>query len=353
MSNVLMQVGNGQTGIEQIPYSQAVNNPLGEIGNRFILANQIASTLSAATLIPDHLRGERKKVNGEWQLIAFSPEQVRANVLMVVNRALQWGVDPIALISESFVVGGKLDFQGKVIAAVVNALGGLRNNLTFTYTGNGEDLVVTVAGTLKSENAPRTINLSYRDAVTKDGQGRVNEQWKKDVESKLAYSGAKKWARRHAPGVVLGLFAEDEDEPITINVTTSVADLPRKNITMDGYEERIAASDNRDDLTALVNKIKSEPLEILDEAEVDYLRSIAKHRFRNLPAATKVEGQKPTEEVASSDDRILQYEAGIAESASADEVQRWVSAIDADPHLSTAEIKSLGKCANDRVKRGF
>jgi hypothetical protein len=296
MSNGLMQVGGGETGIEQSPYSQGVNNPLGDIGNRFILANQIAATLSAATLIPDHLRGERKKQNGEWQLVTFSPEQVRANVLMVVNRALQWGVDPIALISESFVVGGKLDFQGKVITAVVNALGGLKNNLTFAYSGMGEDLVVTVSGTLKNELTPRTINLAYKDAVTKDSQGRVNEQWKKDVESKLAYSGAKKWARRHAPGVVLGLFAEDEDEPITINVAASVANLPRKNPVFDGYEERIATTDNRDDLTALVNKIKSEPLEVLDEAEVDYLRSIAKHRFRNLPAPSKTESTHATEE---------------------------------------------------------
>jgi len=347
-----MQVGSGSTGIEQIPYSQGVSNPLGDIGNRFILANQIASTLMYATLIPDHLRGERKSVNGSWQMVPFEPEQVKANVLMVVNRALQWGVDPIALIAESFVVGGKLDFQGKVITAVVNALGGLKNNLQFSYTGSGDSLTVTVTGTLKNENEPRVITLEFKNAVTKDKNGKVNEQWTKDVESKLAYSGAKKWARRHTPGVVLGLFAEDEEEPITIDVTASVANLPRKNPTMDSYEDRIATSDNRDDLTALVNKIKSEPLEVLDEAEVDYLRAMAKLRFRNLPAVSK-ETTQTTEQAHSNDDRILQYEVSINEAISADEVQRWIASIDADPHLSTSEIKALGKHANDRVKRGF
>jgi hypothetical protein len=370
MSNGLMQAGNpglsmAPAGIEQIPYSTGINNPLGDIGNRFILANQIASTLMYATLIPDHLRGERKNQNGSWQLIPYSPEQVKANVLMVVNRALQWGVDPIALIAESFVVGGKLDFQGKVITAVVNALGGLKNNLTFSYSGSGESLTVTVTGTLKNESTPRIITLSYKDAVTKDKQGKPNEQWTKDVESKLAYSGAKKWARRHTPGVVLGLFAEDDDDDVpTVDgnarpfLDNKTLGEVKRNPVMQSYEDRIAEITDRDELTALVNKIRAEPLEVLEEAETDYLVSMAKHRFRNIRPAVSAEPKLDTStsqvnEAPDNEERVLQYEAHINESASSEEVQRWVDAIDKDPHLSPGENKALGKFANERVKRGF
>lgn len=365
-----MQAGNpglsmAPAGIEQIPYSFGANNPLGDIGNRFILANQIASTLMYATLIPDHLRGEKKNVGGNWQIVPFAPEQIKANVLMVVNRALQWGVDPIALIAESFVVGGKLDFQGKVITAVVNALGGLKNNLQFSYTGTGEDLTVTVTGTLKNETTPRVIHLEYKKAVTKDKSGKVNEQWTKDVESKLAYSGAKKWARRHTPGVVLGLFAEDEDDAVPTVDGTARPFLDNKtlgevtkNPVMDSYEQRIAEIKDRDELTALVAKIRSEPFEVLEEAETDYLVSMAKHRFRNLPPAVKTEPKLDTStsqvnEAPDNEERVLEYEAHINESISSEEVQRWVDAIDKDTHLSPGENKALGKFANERVKRGF
>jgi hypothetical protein len=370
MSNGLMQAGGAglgtlQPGIQQLPVMSAAGNKLLELSNRFLLADQIAAALMHATLVPDHLRGERKKVNGTWQLVAYEPEQVRANVLMVVNRALQWEVDPVALLPESFVVGGKLDFQGKVITAVVNDKGGLKNNLAFTYSGSGDSLTVTVTGTLKGENSPRTITLSYKDAVTKDSSGNVNEQWRKDVESKLAYSGAKKWARRHTPGVVLGLFAEDEDDAVPTVDGTARPFLDNKtlgevtkNPVMDSYELRIAEIKDRDELTALVAKIRSEPFEVLEEAETDYLVSMAKHRFRNLPPAVKTEPKLDTStsqvnEAPDNEERVLQYEAHINESASSEEVQRWVDAIDKDPHLSPGENKALGKFANERVKRGF
>lgn len=364
-----MQAGNvglamAPAGHEQLPVMSSAGSKLLELSNRFLLADQIASALMHATLVPDHLRGERKKVNGNWQFIPYAPEQVRANVLMVVNRALQWEVDPVALLPESFVVGGKLDFQGKVITAVVNDKGGLKNNLAFTYSGSGDALTVTVSGTLKGESSPRTVTLSFKDAVTKDSSGNINEQWKKDVESKLAYSGAKKWARRHTPGVVLGLFAEGDDDDVpTVDGTArpfldnKTLGEVKKNPVMQSYEDRIAEMTDREELTALVLKIKAEPLEVLEEAETDYLVAMAKHRFRNLPPTTKTEPRlDPTTsqvEESSDDSRLLQYEASINEAISAEEVQKWVDAIDKDPNLTTAEIKALGKYANERVKRGF
>lgn len=355
------------SGIEQIPYSAAINNPLGDIGNRFILANQISEALMYATLIPDHLRGERKNVGGTWQMVPFAPEQVKANVLMVVNRALQWGVDPVALLPESFVVGGKLDFQGKVITAVVNEKGGLRNNLLFTYTGTGESLTVTVTGTLKSETTPRVITLSYKDAVTKDSKGNVNEQWKKDVESKLAYSGAKKWARRHTPGVVLGLFAEDEEDAPTVDgnarpyLDNKTLGEVKKNPVMESYENRIVEIHDRDELVALVAKIKAEPFELLEEAETDYLVSMAKHRFRNLPLKATPE---PTLAVDNSqipaggdetidpglDELILSYESRIQESSSMEELNAVIDSLDRDEAVPVKLRKELGQFANKRSK---
>lgn len=356
--------------------------PMGAIGEQFVLAYQIASTLMHATLIPDHLRGERKKVNGNWTLVPYAPEQVQANVLMVVNRALQWNVDPIALIAESFVVGGKLDFQGKVIIAVVNRLGGLRSNLKFDYNGTGNELTVVVSGTLKTESEPRTISLCYKDAVTKDKDGNVNEQWRKDVESKLAYSGAKKWARRHTPEVVLGLFSEDEEEPVPTvdgsvlpasvdNRAETVAKLESQlqGMTVYGsYSSRIVRANSRDELSRIVDRIKAEPSDVLDQNGKQDLIGSCKARWTQLGAQEQQEQPRAKDSFADEsqipagsdetidpalDDRILHYEAMISESQSPDELEKWIQTIDKDDLLPIATVKQLGKYANERMKNGF
>ncbi len=350
--------------------------PANEIGQRFMLAHQIAGALMHATLIPDHLRGERKNVNGSWQFVPYEPEKIRANVMMVVNRALQWGVDPVALIGESFVVGGKLDFQGKVITAVVNKLGGLVRNLNFEYHGKGETLTVTVTGQLRGETEPRTIELTFKDAVTKDKNGKVNEQWTKDVESKLAYSGAKKWARRHTPGVVLGLFDEDDEyrpEPAPVAYIDAkstplppVTNEPLQDTAVQRYEARINASADRGELTRLVDKIKAEPEAILRKDEREYLVSMAKMVYRRKPEPSTGEygdsdvvqdepappaAEKNTNPVL--EDKALHYEAMINEADSPEALDKVINMIDDDKELPVDWRRSLGKLANDRQRQGF
>jgi len=372
MSNSLSQLSNFPV-LGGIAEQASSVSPVDEIGERFVAAYRISEVLMHATLIPDHLRGERKNVGGSWQMVPFTPDQIRANVMMVVNRALQWKVDPVALIAESFVVGGKLDFQGKVIIAVVNKLGGLQGNLKFEYSGKGDTLTVTVIGQLKGEASPRTVDLSFKDAATKDKQGKLNEQWTKDVESKLAYSGAKKWARRHTPEVVLGLFGDEEDDraepssPVieaTSKPTPAIESKGWPETLVGGYEVRINEVADRTELTRLVDKIKSEPEAILTKEEKEYLVSMAKMVWGRKPGADQEqdEVQAANESAASGDsqnqdpaldDRVLHYEAMITEADSPESLQKWIAAIDADEVLPIAYRKSLGKFANERQRAGY
>jgi hypothetical protein len=372
MSNSLSQLSNFPV-LGGIAEQASSVSPVDEIGERFVAAYRISEVLMHATLIPDHLRGERKNVGGSWQMVPFTPDQIRANVMMVVNRALQWKVDPVALIAESFVVGGKLDFQGKVIIAVVNKLGGLQGNLKFEYSGKGDTLTVTVIGQLKGEASPRTVDLSFKDAVTKDKQGKVNEQWTKDVESKLAYSGAKKWARRHTPEVVLGLFGEEDDDrtdamsPVieaSSKPTPAIESKPWQDTLVGRYEVRINEVADRPALQRLVDKIKSEPDAVLAKDEKDYLVSMAKMVWLRKPGSEpeQEEVQSVNDSAASDDsqnqdpaldDRVLHYEAMITEADSPESLEKWIVAIDADEVLPIAYKKSLGKFANERQRAGF
>jgi hypothetical protein len=152
---------------------------------------RIANLMASANLIPSHLKGDTK-------------EQTQANCFLVVNQALRWGFDPFAVAPETYAISGKLGYQGKLIAAVINARGGLAEKLSYTFTGKGDDMEVTVSGRLEGEDAPRKVSVSVKQAKTQ------NQMWTKDPEQKLVYTGAIRWARRHKPEVVMGVLTEED-----------------------------------------------------------------------------------------------------------------------------------------------
>lgn len=167
---------------------------------RFEHLFRIARTLANSTLTPKHLRGE-------------SVDETTANCFRVVNQAMRWKFDPFAVADETYVVAGKLGYQGKLVAAVVNARAGLRERLRPTYEGEGDKRCVTIHGTFRDEEAERIVELTVGQAKT------ANEMWKKDPDQKLFYSGVIKWARRHCPDVIMGVLTEDDIERMQIETT--------------------------------------------------------------------------------------------------------------------------------------
>jgi hypothetical protein len=65
-------------------------------------------------------------------------------------------------------------------------------------------MTVIVTGTLQGESKVRTVSGSVASWKT--------DQWSpKNYEQRLAYRGAREWARRHAPGVMLGIVTDDDE----------------------------------------------------------------------------------------------------------------------------------------------
>jgi len=153
----------------------------------------IASKLASSSLIPESLRA-----NKQGDLPA---EQVAANCFRIVEQAQRWGMSPFAVIDCASVVHGKLMWEGKLVAAALEATMGIR--LNYTYTGDGLNRKVVVSGKFPDENEARTV-----DGTVKDWK---SDQWKStSYDQRLAYRGAREWARRHAPGVILGVYSPDE-----------------------------------------------------------------------------------------------------------------------------------------------
>lgn len=204
---------------------------------RFEHCYRIAKVMASASLLPDHLCYDKSKKE-------LPIEMIYGNCFMIVNQAIRWGMDPFALPGETYVVANKLGFQGKLIAAVINARAGLHGPLQTIYNnGKGDDLAAVVFGSrtripkeawpLLKAFAKDESGEVYADLMALDvmcirisvGQAKTdNKMWKSDPQQKLFYSGATKWARRHAPEFILGVLTDDDLD--RMNAVQAVGNAP-------------------------------------------------------------------------------------------------------------------------------
>jgi hypothetical protein len=138
------------------------------------------------------------------KLVPKDLQKSPADCLMVIQQAIRWQMDPFAVAQECSVIQGKLMYSGKLVAAVINTRGNLIERLSFTYTGNGDTRTITVSGRLASEAAPRTVTVALKDARTN------NNVWRTQPDQQLMYHGARVWARRHTPELMLGVWSPEE-----------------------------------------------------------------------------------------------------------------------------------------------
>ena len=146
----------------------------------------LAEVMSKGKMVPAHLQKDP------------------ATCLMVIEQSMRWGMSPFAVAQSTSAIHGKLMFEGKLIAGVVNANGKLKKRLDYAYEGEGNARKVIVSGTLQDENEPRTIEVEYAKAKTS------NDTWIKQPDQMLAYHGVRVWARRHTPELMLGIYAPEE-----------------------------------------------------------------------------------------------------------------------------------------------
>jgi len=148
---------------------------------------QRAATLMATSdLVPTHLRDKK------------------ANCFLVLNQAYRWQMDPFAVAQCTFVVHGRLGYEGKLVAAAINCNPEIDKRLNYRYSGEGNERKVVVFGKLVEDDEERTVDLVFKNVAT------ANDLWKKQADQQLAYAGARHWARRHFPEVILGVYTRDE-----------------------------------------------------------------------------------------------------------------------------------------------
>ena len=170
-------------------------------------AMQLANMMATAKLVPPALQK--------------SP----ADCLLVIEQALRWGMSPFAAAQAVSVISGKLMFEGKLVAAVINANGNLQERLSYDYAGDGDNRAITVSGLLNGEKKPRTVDVKLKDAKTS------NKVWQTQPDQQLMYHGVRVWARRHMPELMMGVYSPEEFEVVENNapVIQAVATVVEAN----------------------------------------------------------------------------------------------------------------------------
>jgi hypothetical protein len=136
------------------------------------------------------------------------PQQFKQSVgdcYIAVTMAHRFGMDPFLLMMEMHIINGRPMLSGKLTAALVNH--NLAEPLTPTYSGEGDKRKITIVGRVEGRE-PQSIEVTVAQVRTS------NEQWVKNPDQMLMYSGSRMWARRYTPDVILGILFDDEAEAI-------------------------------------------------------------------------------------------------------------------------------------------
>ena len=178
--------------------------------------------------IPEHLRG--------------SP----ADCAAVIMQAIQWRMNPFAVAQKTHLVNGTLGYEAQLVNAAIQASGVTQDRFNYEWYGpwekiigrtrvcnapakgkpgeNGykkehqyrvpdydlkdeEGLGVRVWATMRGESEPRVLPLLLVQASVRN-----SPLWATDPKQQLAYLAVKRWARLHAPDVILDVYTPDELE---------------------------------------------------------------------------------------------------------------------------------------------
>lgn len=190
------------------------------MSNDIALSTQTGATVGTAAAI--------FSTEGMNQLVRFAevmakggatvPKHLAGNIadcMAVTMQAAQWGMNPFAVAQKTHVVNGALGYEAQLVNAVVSSSSLLATRLNYRWEGDWSKvtgktdksplLTVTVSATLKGESEPRELTISMAQAGVRN-----SPNWEVDPRQQLAYLCVKRWARLHAPDVLLGVYTPDE-----------------------------------------------------------------------------------------------------------------------------------------------
>jgi hypothetical protein len=170
---------------------------------------------SGKSTLPQHFRGSS------------------GDCLAVVMQSMQWGLNPFAVAQKTHLVNGTLGYEAQLVSAVISSSGILtKDDFDYEFFGPWEKVIgkynikkgdkgeyrvpgwsmadeegcgVRVSATIRATGTVKVLETLLAQAGVRN-----STLWASDPQQQLGYLAVKKWARRHAPGVILGVYTPDE-----------------------------------------------------------------------------------------------------------------------------------------------
>lgn len=179
---------------------------------------QWAGMLANSSLLPTALTHE--KPNDEKTRLPA--EKILSNCFLIMNLADAWDVNPFALAQGVSLVHGKICFEGKIVAGVIEKHMGFK--LSHYITGSGEEMRIFISDAPFTDEIIPELAPNYRRTDMRILDGTVNDwkttgnnsPWRPGAYAKmLFYRGAREWARVYAPGLIAGVYTADEFDDVS------------------------------------------------------------------------------------------------------------------------------------------
>src|SRR5881628_1540288 len=94
-------------------------------------AARLAKIMSDMSLVPRHLQGKP------------------ADCMLVIEAAMRWRMSPFAVAQATSVVQGRLNYEGKLVAAALHTSGVLSSRLRYDYEGDNGTRAVRVSAVVQ------------------------------------------------------------------------------------------------------------------------------------------------------------------------------------------------------------
>lgn len=188
----------------------------------------LSEKIAASSIVPESLRctgPKNAKKDLDWPVVV-------ANVFAVVEQADRWNQSPFALLAAASIVHGRLGFEGKAIAAVMEANYGIALHHYFTGQPGTDDYHIYLCDEELPADVVKALAPKYRHPLFDIMDGSVSEwkttgdgsPWRPATYNKmLVYRGTREWARVYKPAAIMGILADDELQEIALEAAATRA----------------------------------------------------------------------------------------------------------------------------------
>ena len=230
-------------------------------------AQRAAKTLAYSSMVPDTFKA------GKLQ------EHVAvANCMIALDMALRLKMNPMMVMQNMYIVGGRPSWSASFLVAAINKSGLFKTPLRYKQTGQGDDFGCIAWAVDHSGEILESTRITIKMAKADGWYAKNGSKWQTMPEQMLKYRAASFFCRAYCPEVAMGMQTADENR----DAFEPYSDEVRDTKTMDERTMDIINKAKRNKTNE--NQPQSNTQEMIDESYFD----AAKRKIANATSVVNL-----------------------------------------------------------------